>query len=177
MELHTGNKSFTSKQCLFLKPDFSLPFTPFFHGIIRRQKIFSTISLDQLLRPAYYVSSISFGTNLWQIYMKFQISETCLYVLISYICNLPMINHKFCYNSLYSNDSNFLANQFISSIHSNYTKSQKAQMILKVLIKCYILNSNRSEFLTSGERTYICEHAESDISICRNMEMTEHSHT
>lgn len=61
-------------------------------------------------------------------------------------------------------------------------------MILKVLIKvishlmlhCH-LAQKRNEFLTQQkrerERTYICEHAESDISICRNMEMTEHCHT
>lgn len=103
------------------------------------QQVLTISKQFKLLRPAYQVSSICFGTNLRQIYMKFQISETCLYVLISYICNLPMINHKFCYNSLYSNDSNFLANQFISSIHSNCTKSQKAQMILKVQIKVIFL--------------------------------------
>lgn len=59
-------------------------------------------------------------------------------------------------------------------------------MILKVLIKvishlmlhCH-LAQKRNEFLTQQqrEREHICEHAESDISICRNMEMTEHCHT
>lgn len=89
--------------------------------------------------PSRYLQSILGPTFDRSIYMKFQISETCLYVLISYICNLPMINHKFCYNSLYSNNSNFLANQFISSIHSNSIKSQWAQMILKVRIKVIFL--------------------------------------
>lgn len=129
----------------FFKTRFLSPFHPFLPRHHQKTKNF------QYNRPWPYqnnsnywdlptrLSSICFGTNLWQIYMKFQISETCLYVLISYICNFPMINHKFCYNSLYSNDSNFLANQFISSIHSNSIKSQWAQMILKDLIKVIFL--------------------------------------
>lgn len=72
MELHTGNKSFTSKQCLFLKPDFSLPFTPFFHGIIRRQKIFSTIGLD-------HIETI-------------QITETCLLGIFNLFWDQPLID-------------------------------------------------------------------------------------
>lgn len=70
MELHTGNKSFTSKQCLFLKPYFSLHFTPFFHGIIRRQKIFSTISLDHI--------------------KTIQITETCLLGIFNQFWDQPL---------------------------------------------------------------------------------------
>lgn len=64
------NKFFTSKQCLFLKPDFSLPFTPFFHGIIRRQKIFSTIGLDHI--------------------KTIQITETCLLGIFNQFWDQPL---------------------------------------------------------------------------------------
>lgn len=54
----------------FLKPDFSLPFTPFFHGIIRRQKIFSTISLDHI--------------------KTIQITETCLLGIFNQFWDQPL---------------------------------------------------------------------------------------
>lgn len=66
------NKFFTSKQCLFLKPDFPPHFTPFFQGIIRRQKIFSTISLD-------HIETI-------------QITETCLLCIFNQFWDQPLID-------------------------------------------------------------------------------------
>lgn len=66
------NKFFTSKQCLFLKPDFPPHFTSFFQGIIRRQKNFSTISLDQI--------------------ETIQITETCLLCIFNQFWDQPLID-------------------------------------------------------------------------------------
>lgn len=54
----------------FLKPDFPPHFTPFFQGIIRRQKIFSTISLDHI--------------------KTIQITETCLLGIFNQFWDQPL---------------------------------------------------------------------------------------
>lgn len=70
-------------------PDFSLPFTPFFHMTWRKTYI-STISLDhvktiQITETCLLCIFNKFwDTNLWYIYMKFQISETCLWYVLTF---------------------------------------------------------------------------------------------